>query len=120
MVAIAVRRRHAPRSSGCLLTLARRSPCGEPDRPPCEVPQNRPGVGWANPLSGAAMSCGPRRRQYGRRRFQRDRSSAVRIVVSEFMSLDGVVQAPGGPEEDLDGGFTHGGWSMPFFDPEVM
>jgi dihydrofolate reductase len=44
----------------------------------------------------------------------------VRIVVSEFMSLDGVVQAPGGPDEDTDGGFAHGGWSMPFFDPEVM
>jgi dihydrofolate reductase len=44
----------------------------------------------------------------------------MRIVVSEFMSLDGVCQAPGGPEEDLDGGFRHGGWSMPFFDPEAM
>jgi dihydrofolate reductase len=44
----------------------------------------------------------------------------VKIVVSEFMSLDGVIQAPGGPEEDTDGGFAHGGWSMQFFDPEVM
>jgi len=44
----------------------------------------------------------------------------MRIVVNEFMSLDGVVQAPGGPEEDTDGGFSHGGWSMPYFDPEVM
>jgi dihydrofolate reductase len=44
----------------------------------------------------------------------------MRIVISEFMSLDGVVQAPGGAEEDTDGGFEHGGWSMPFFDPEVM
>ncbi|WP_372404776.1 dihydrofolate reductase family protein [Streptomyces luteireticuli] len=44
----------------------------------------------------------------------------MRIVVSEFMSLDGVVQAPGGPQEDVDGGFAHGGWSHPFFDPEVM
>lgn len=44
----------------------------------------------------------------------------MRIVVSEFMSLDGVVQAPGGPDEDTEGGFLHGGWSMPFFDPEVM
>jgi dihydrofolate reductase len=44
----------------------------------------------------------------------------VRIVVSEFISLDGVVQAPGGQEEDTDGGFAHGGWSMPFFDPDVM
>ncbi len=44
----------------------------------------------------------------------------MRIMVSEFMSLDAVVQAPGGPEEDTDGGFAHGGWSHPFFDPEVM
>jgi dihydrofolate reductase len=44
----------------------------------------------------------------------------MRIVISEFMSLDGVVQAPGGAEEDTDGGFQHGGWSMQFFDPEVM
>ena len=44
----------------------------------------------------------------------------MRVVVNEFMSLDGVVQAPGGAEEDTDGGFAHGGWSMPYFDPEVM
>jgi dihydrofolate reductase len=44
----------------------------------------------------------------------------MRIVISEFMSLDGVVQAPGGREEDTDGGFAHGGWSMPYFDPESM
>jgi dihydrofolate reductase len=44
----------------------------------------------------------------------------VRVVVSEFISLDGVVQAPGGQEEDISGGFRHGGWSMKYFDPEVM
>ena len=44
----------------------------------------------------------------------------MRVVVSEFMSLDGVVQAPGGSEEDTSGGFRHGGWSIPYFDPEVM
>ncbi|MFD9810911.1 dihydrofolate reductase family protein [[Kitasatospora] papulosa] len=43
----------------------------------------------------------------------------MRIVISEFMSLDGVVQAPGGPEEDTDGGFAQGGWSHPFFDEVV-
>src|SRR5947207_13632533 len=49
-----------------------------------------------------------------------DRQPRMRIVISEFMSLDGVVQAPGGREEDTDSGFAHGGWSHPFFDPEVM
>lgn len=44
----------------------------------------------------------------------------MRVLVSEFMSLDGVVQAPGGPDEDRSGGFRHGGWSGPFFDPVVM
>jgi dihydrofolate reductase len=44
----------------------------------------------------------------------------MRVVVYEFISLDGVVQAPGGREEDTDGGFAHGGWSMPYFDEEVM
>jgi dihydrofolate reductase len=43
----------------------------------------------------------------------------VRIVITEFMSLDGVVQAPGGPDEDTAGGFANGGWSQQFFDPEV-
>ena len=44
----------------------------------------------------------------------------MRIVLSDFMSLDGVVQAPGGRQEDTDGGFEHGGWSMRFFDAEAM
>src|SRR3954447_5632160 len=48
------------------------------------------------------------------------RPTCMRIVISEFISLDGVVQAPGGAEEDTDGGFQYGGRSMPFFDPEVM
>jgi dihydrofolate reductase len=44
----------------------------------------------------------------------------MRIILIDFMSLDGVVQAPGGQDEDTDGGFQHGGWSMPLFDPETM
>lgn len=44
----------------------------------------------------------------------------MRIVLSDFMSLDGVVQSPGQRGEDPDGGFAHGGWSMRFFDPESM
>ena len=44
----------------------------------------------------------------------------MRIVISDFMSLDGVVQAPGGRAEDTEGGFQHGGWSMPYFDVDAM
>jgi dihydrofolate reductase len=44
----------------------------------------------------------------------------MNIILSDFVSLDGVVQAPGGAEEDTEGGFRHGGWSMPYFDPEAM
>lgn len=36
------------------------------------------------------------------------------LIVSEFVSLDGVMQAPGGEDEDRDGGFAHGGWTIPF------
>ena len=44
----------------------------------------------------------------------------MQVILSDFMSLDGVVQAPGGPEEDTEGGFAHGGWSMRYFDPDAM
>ena len=44
----------------------------------------------------------------------------MQIILSDFMTLDGVVQAPGGRDEDTDGGFAHGGWSMKYFDPQAM
>jgi dihydrofolate reductase len=39
-----------------------------------------------------------------------------KIIVLSFISLDGVMQAPGGPEEDTSGGFKYGGWTFPYFD----
>jgi dihydrofolate reductase len=42
-----------------------------------------------------------------------------RIVVNAFLTLDGVMQAPGAPEEDPEGGFPHGGWQFPYAD-DVM
>jgi dihydrofolate reductase len=42
-----------------------------------------------------------------------------RIIVNAFLTLDGVMQAPGAPEEDPEGGFVHGGWQFPYAD-EVM
>jgi dihydrofolate reductase len=43
-----------------------------------------------------------------------------KVIVNTFMSLDGVMQAPGGPDEDPTGGFTHGGWAANYFDDEMM
>ena len=42
------------------------------------------------------------------------------LAVSTFVSLDGVMQAPGGPHEDPTGGFTQGGWAVNYFDEEMM
>jgi len=42
--------------------------------------------------------------------------SMGRLTVQMFVTLDGVVQAPGGPEEDREGRFPHGGWQFPFLD----
>lgn len=42
-----------------------------------------------------------------------------KLIVSEFVSLDGVMQAPGGKEEDTDGGFRYGGWTLPYWHDDI-
>ena len=42
-----------------------------------------------------------------------------KLIVSEFVTLDGVMQAPGGKDEDRDGGFEHGGWTMPYWHDDI-
>jgi len=42
-----------------------------------------------------------------------------KLIVNEFVSLDGVMQAPGGKDEDRDGGFEHGGWTMPYWHDDI-
>ncbi len=42
-----------------------------------------------------------------------------KLIVSEFVSLDGVMQAPGGKDEDRDGGFEHGGWTIPYWHDDI-
>jgi dihydrofolate reductase len=42
-----------------------------------------------------------------------------KLVVHEFITLDGVIQAPGGQDEDRDGGFAHGGWTLPYWNDDI-
>ncbi len=42
-----------------------------------------------------------------------------KLIVAEFISLDGVIQAPGGENEDTDGGFAHGGWTHPYWHDDI-
>ncbi len=41
------------------------------------------------------------------------------LIIAEFITFDGVIQAPGGTDEDTDGGFTHGAWTLPYWDDAI-
>ena len=42
-----------------------------------------------------------------------------KLIIAEFITFDGVIQAPGGADEDTDGGFTHGGWTQPYWHDDI-
>ena len=42
-----------------------------------------------------------------------------KLIIAEFITLDGVIQAPGGADEDTDGGFQHGGWTLPYWHDDI-
>lgn len=94
-------KRHMPRMPWVLTRPCRRSVVGGTARAAELVCPLREGVGeeWTVRMTGT-----------------NDRG---RIIIDLFSTLDGVVQAPGGPEEDPSGGFRFGGWQVPFEDEEI-
>src|SRR5829696_3650940 len=92
-------------------------------RSPCTAtrPTARPTRRWASTRVGApAPTSSGKRPAASPRPCDRNRESEEaemrKIVVGAFVSLDGVMQAPGGPEEAPSGGFRFGGWVFPYWD----
>jgi len=51
--------------------------------------------------------------------YKRKKQPMRELVIHEFMTLDGIIQAPGGKDEDVDGGFQYGGWTWPYWHDEI-
>jgi len=62
---------------------------------------------------------GPTKKSQSRERSKQQAERTRKLAAQTFLSLDGVMQAPGGPDEDRDGGFRHGGWSMTYWDERM-
>jgi dihydrofolate reductase len=58
------------------------------------------------------------RHRVERPRIGSEKEDEMRVIVNEFLSLDGVMQAPGDPDEDRSDGFAHGGWQIPYVDDD--
>ena len=75
--------------------------------------------GGVNRARGPAMSAGDGRSP-NRCIATSEEGTVGRLIVTEFVTLDGVAQAPGGPEEDREGDFPYGGWQAPLLDREAV
>jgi dihydrofolate reductase len=71
-------------------------------------------------VDSAGAGSSPFQKRAGVRAWRTITGETMRkLIVSEFMSLDGVMQAPGGEDEDTEGGFKHGGWTRPYWDDAI-
>src|SRR5690606_29080820 len=73
-------------------------------------------AGSVGDLRPRPMSSGRRGRPTSATSARPEENDMGQLVVTEFATLDGVAQAPGGPDEDRDAGFAHGGWQAPYVD----
>src|SRR5262245_33700322 len=99
---------------GSILSASRR--CGQGPAHVASAPSRREKVAAASRRRAllfrpsCTSACGGR---------QQRRSIMRKVVAGAFLSLDGIMQAPGGPDEDPTGGFKHGGWTAPYWNDAI-
>src|SRR5438045_537325 len=79
----------------------------------CKIPPPTVDLGSSRSSQCQKGPSGPQPSPLARRRVMR------KLIVHEFITLDGVIQAPGGADEDRDGGFAHGGWTHPYWHDDI-